>query len=65
MAKIKKGTYNNLQIDIDDMGEGKVPILLFTPDMKDKMNHYHIELSRDDAEELKDYLEKYLEGWFE
>jgi len=62
---IKGEGYNNLQIDIDDMGEGKIPVLLFTPSMKDKMNHYHIELSREEAEELKEYLDKYLEGWFE
>ena len=48
---------NNLQISWDDE-DGFV--LLFTPDMGDTGNHYHVELSEDEATRLSSFLNKKL-----
>ena len=56
-STIKDGAFNNLQISWDQE-DGFV--MLFTPDMADPFPHYHIELARDEAEQLALFLSKKL-----
>lgn len=72
---IRKGTIYNLDISWDinydaalkyHSNPGKapnkvrVPCFLFTPDMKDADNHFHIELTRKEARKLKNWLERFF-----
>jgi hypothetical protein len=56
-------TKNNLSICVDqDIGETeKYPVLLFTPYLSNKNNHYHIPLTREQAVELLIWLQSYLQ----
>lgn len=60
ITKIKDTKHNNLTISIDNMGDGKIPVLLFTPSMNDTQNHYHIELTLKEAKILRDWVNKYV-----
>ena len=35
-------------------------MLLVTPNKLDKFNHYHLPIFKEEAEKLRDYLNKYL-----
>lgn len=39
----------------------KFPILLFTPNLNNTKEHYHIDLSREQAILLKEWLDAYIE----
>lgn len=60
ITKIINDKMNNLQINIEEMDEF-VAMLLFTPDMDDKNEHYHIELTKENAKPLRDWLNEFLE----
>lgn len=60
ITKIKSGNFHNLSISYEVEDEHKVPMFLFTPNMKDTSLHYHIELSNQEATELRDWLNDYL-----
>lgn len=38
----------------------KYPVFLYTPDMQNTKNHYHIPLSRSQAKKLRNWLNDYL-----
>jgi vacuolar-type H+-ATPase subunit F/Vma7 len=60
ITQIKDGDHNNLSLSVDDMGNGKVPILLFIPD-KNKPDHDHIVLTRENAATMLVWLQHYLQ----
>lgn len=39
----------------------RYPVFLYTPDMRDLNTHYHISLNKQQAKQLKQWLEDYLE----
>ena len=51
--------YNSISISFDDF-DGIRPILLYTPDMTNLIDHEHIFLSLDEAKVLRDWLDKFL-----
>lgn len=69
---IRPQTRDNLSIGWDNFknssknfdkpkyAKNRVPVLLFTPDMNDTNNHYHIELNKNNAKVLRDWLNDYL-----
>ena len=64
-TSIRPGRIDNLDIgwDFEDDETDKrqrKPVFLFTPDMKNTVNHHHIELSRAQAKKLRDWLTAYL-----
>jgi len=63
ITKIIKNRFNNLQINWDYITtlKSKHPVLLFTPDMKDTNNHYHIPLTVKQAIKLRDWLNDFIE----
>ena len=48
---IKNSPFNNLSVSLDfeTDAKDKFPVLLFTPDMSNLNNHFHIELSVEEA----------------
>ena len=67
ITKIRSQKIDNLSINWDadnyvSLSPKKLryPVLLYTPDMNDTNEHYHIRLSRVQAKKLKDWLEAYL-----
>lgn len=68
ITQIKHGDRDNLSISLEDMGEygsGVADlrvVLLFKPDMDDKMEHHHIELTKDEAVTLYKALFTALQG---
>lgn len=38
----------------------KFPVILFTPNMDDPSRHHHIELTREQASLLRDWMDEYL-----
>lgn len=44
----------------DQFKKNRIPVFLFTPDMDNTVNHYHIMLSRGEAKKLRDWLDAYL-----
>jgi len=46
--------------DPDDITQ-RTPVLLFTPDI-DKCEHYHVGLTREEAQILRDWLTDFLEN---
>jgi hypothetical protein len=38
----------------------RIPVFLYTPDMEDSVNHYHIPLTKKQARKLRDWLNLYL-----
>lgn len=63
VGKIRDTERDNLQISEDVAIDDGAPIavLLFTPDMADTSEHHHIELDREQAAALKQWLHEYLE----
>lgn len=66
ITKIRKGKFDNLMISWDSESDEndkdtRYPVFLYTPNMNDKMDHYHIELNKKQAEKLRDWLTCYLE----
>lgn len=62
-AVIRAEKTNNLIIS-EDTGRSSdepVAVLLFTPTMTDTFEHHHIELSREQAAALKQWLHEFLE----
>lgn len=49
-----------LSISYDDFGEGKIPVLLYVPE-QDEVDHDHIRLTKEEAKELYDWLQEYLD----
>lgn len=65
LKKIKSGRFKNLQINLDsdysfEKIRNRFPMLLFTPDMENLNEHYHIKLSTKEATGLRDWLNDYL-----
>ena len=65
ITKIREGQTNNLDIswdyenDPNDLKQRKA-VFLFTPDMKNAMEHYHIELDQQQANVLRKWLNQFL-----
>jgi hypothetical protein len=64
-VKICNTRYNNLTASMDNTafdntGEW-IAVLLFTPDMAETHDHHHIELGKDEARRLRDFLNTFLE----
>jgi hypothetical protein len=61
-TKIRQGKVDNLQINRDKTLEGEAahPVLLYTPNMNDLNNHFHIPLTWKQAVKLKSWLDAYL-----
>lgn len=57
IAQIKEDEIDNLSISHDDE-DGFV--LLFTPDMDNTIDHYHIELTYDEAKRLRSFIDCYV-----
>jgi len=57
---IRAENHDHLSISHDDHGEGPIAVFLYTPDMNNKMNHFHIELNPDQAEVLREWLDRWL-----
>lgn len=63
ITKIITSKRNNLDIswDCDDLkSKNRKPVFLFTPNMDNIINHFHIELSKKQAVKLRDWLADYL-----
>jgi hypothetical protein len=62
ITKIRASDRDNLNIswDFDTNPKKNYPVLLYTPDMRDTDNHYHIALSEKQARELRDWLTAFL-----
>ncbi len=58
---IRSGKLNNLGISLeyDNNPSKKFPVLFFTPDMSNKMNHYHIDLNAKQVKVLRDWLDDF------
>lgn len=71
-TKLRNGRRDNLSIGWDNFvnsaknfaspkyAHNRVPVFLFTPDMEDTKQHYHIELNKQQAKDLRDWLTAYL-----
>lgn len=59
IEQIRDTEVDNLSVSWD---EEDGFMMLFTPYMDDKMNHFHIELSTEQAAKLKEFLEVNYEG---
>lgn len=60
ITPIKDEPIDNFSMSIDEMDE-IVAVALYTPDMENTNEHYHIEFSRDQARVLWDWLSDFLE----
>lgn len=59
---IKPEQSHNLRISEDTGNEDEpIAVLLFTPTMSNTADHHHIELNRQEAEELQSWLRGWLE----
>lgn len=62
ITDIKSDPFHNLSISWEPVDkESKIPVLLFSPSMNDSANHYHIEMTKEEAKILKEWLTLYLE----
>jgi hypothetical protein len=59
-TNIKSTTRDNLGISRDELDGEVVPVLLYTPDMRDSNTHHHIPLTRREAADLHGWLGRYL-----
>lgn len=58
---LRTGRRDNLDISRDtDMDGGPIAVFLFTPDMDDTSDHYHIELDLETCGKLHDWLGRFL-----
>lgn len=68
ITKIIDSDVDNLSISMDEIHrigleskDGEIgPVFLYTPDMSDKKNHYHISLNLQEAKLLRDWLNNLL-----
>ena len=62
ITDIKKQKFHNLSISLDyDYDPDDLhPVLLFTPDMSNTIEHWHISLDKKETKELYEWLGKYL-----
>ena len=66
ITKIKSKRIDNFSIGWDyrnydpNNKRDRFPVFLFTPDMEDTKNHYHIVLDRKQSKILKKWLEDFL-----
>jgi len=62
VTNIRPDDRDNLDIsfDYDDNPSETYPVFLFTPDMKNPNDHYHITLSLSQAQRLHQWLTDYL-----
>lgn len=69
ITRIRTESYNNLVISWDSDAIGwnyqnnpktRYPVLLYTPDMNDTNEHYHIDLTPTQARKLHKWLGDYL-----
>lgn len=63
ITEITSGTIDNLSISVDSdyKDSPKYPVLLYTPDMGNKIEHHHIVLTRENAADLLIWLQHYLQ----
>ena len=64
-TKIVTGERDNLSVSMDSgtfrTKEGEVAaVFLYTPDMNNTKEHFHIELLKDEAQKLHEWLGKFL-----
>jgi hypothetical protein len=61
--ELKAGKRDNLQINLDfDFNPlDPYPVFLFTPNMEDTNQHYHISLNKNEAKALQSWLTKYIQ----
>lgn len=60
ITAITNRTNNELSISLDeDENENPIAVLLFQP-RAEEFNHYHIELNKDEATRLRDWLTEHL-----
>jgi hypothetical protein len=62
ITNIRASKVDTLSIswDYDVNPKKKYPVFLFTPDMNDTNEHYHIALTPAQARKLRDWLSEYL-----
>lgn len=60
ITNIKNGKIDNFSLSIDENNSIK-PVILYTPDMNNTNEHFHIELSKTEATKLRDWLNSFLE----
>lgn len=68
ITQIKKNKIHNLSInwdadvkDVENCHKSKCyPVMLFTPNMNNTNNHYHIKLNRKETRKLRDWLNIFL-----
>lgn len=72
ITKIRNSKHDNLSIGWDNFKnsaknfadpkfkKNRVPVFLYTPSMEETDTHYHIELNKKQARELRDWLNEYL-----
>jgi hypothetical protein len=53
--------FRNLKISCDIDNDVKFPVILFTPYVNKPNEHFHIELTRESAIVLKEWLDAYIE----
>ena len=58
---IRATRFNNLSLSEDDLGDGPVAVFLYIPDMECD-DHEHIELSLEEAERVRDWLDDFIGG---
>lgn len=61
ITKIREGRRDSLSFSRDNHGEGHIAVLLHTPDIEDAYgDHSHIELDREQALQMRDWLDAWL-----
>ena len=64
ITDIRKGRKDNLSINMDENPESETDdigaILLFTPDMENTIEHWHVPLDVKQATVLRDWLNEFL-----
>lgn len=72
VTNIRKGRRDNLSISWDNFvnaaknfalpkfKKNRIPVFLYTPDMENTREHFHIELNKRQARVLRDWLNDYL-----
>ena len=62
ITQITDGVFNHLSVswELDGDLETEEPVFLFTPDLKNKSEHYHIFVTPSQARELNEWLTHYL-----
>lgn len=65
IKRIKKGRRDNLSLSADsyhsfEKVRNRYPVILYTPDMENTNEHFHIKLNTKEARELRNWLNEFL-----